>query len=1073
MSVRWMAVLPLALGASVAWGQGEPWAVSPDGRTVTVATKTLRATFRGGTLVSLENRTGGDSLFVASPESQAAAALRDAQGFSSADDTSEVVVTRQDEGARISLRGLADDPSARLTLDLGVEADGTLTVREAGEREAPQLLSASWGIAGIDAARTRIVAPANGGTMVDALRGPGALALSWPGSWQAALIVLQGEEGGFYVWAEDAEAQFKSVDARRFGRETTLSFGAETREAYDVARRVTSPVWRVQAYRGDWKVPALAYRERMAQVLGLTPIARRRPEWVRDTRLVVRVSNDVTVDDLRGLAEQVDARQTLLYVPGWRKLPYDVLYPDYEPREGFVEWCRAAQVLGFRVMPHGNLVGIGPESPELRRVEQYLQTDRVSGDRVGWYLDRPDDPGQIYCLNPASSEARQLLIDHFRRAWEQVRFDALHLDFPVIVSTHGGDVEGMTCARGAEVYLKELQAALPEVALSTEGVNETLLACSFAQLGEPFWVNPTPGMGLHPIRSTIFAPYCGLYGHLGLPSQATSLPAFLTHHDFFDALGGWPTLSLDGPLDPANGGTDFVLREARYFQQQRLTPAPQQVRLPQELFAWRGSDGAISAVFDTPPGRRLAPRTAPNRPVWALLSKVNTHDGPGSVADWRAFSGARLFGLDPERRYPISPQAPDPKALHLVSASAPVVVQEVRDNRRRALFRLGGQTAVVADFVELAASAAAGVLVEGRQEPISAGAGFSATPGVCGGEALPSISAHPPWQGGKLGGLTYGEFQVAVPREGHPLLRFAIGLGDLTEPAQIEADAEQPVSDGVTFIVSVDGQEVFREHWLRGKWGRREVDLAPYRGRSVIVRLATGPGPANKVDWDWAVWGQPRVVNPGRAETRPLKLQVFSPYGEGAACFGDPDQPGRVVATRPANGDGVLLDIELPRAQPFGLLYEMTPAAVGADLADLPFSTGSTAGGVLQEGSIYGSGTVGPDQVDGATCRAINGHPPNSGRTALDWCLQLPPEPVRLRFHAQVRPGGGPVAFEVQVNGQSLWALPMPYPNGWKEGVVDLAPWAGKPVLLSLVTDSVGSNLCDWAAWGDARLVAP
>ena len=73
----------------------------------------------------------------------------------------------------------------------------------------------------------------------------------------------------------------------------------------------------------------------------------------------------------------------------------------------------------------------------------------------------------------------------------------------------------------------------------------------------------------------------------------------------------------------------------------------------------------------------------------------------------------------------------------------------------------------------------------------------------------------------------------------------------------------------------------------------------------------------------------------------------------------------------------------------------------------------------------------------------------------------------------RVRRGGSPVAFEVQVNGQSLWALPMPYPDGWKGGTVDLASWAGKPVLLSLVTDSVGSNNCDWAAWGDVRLVAP
>jgi len=537
-------------------------------------------------------------------------------------------------------------------------------------------------------------------------------------------------------------------------------------------------------------------------------------------------------------------------------------------------------------------------------------------------------------------------------------------------------------------------------------------------------------------------------------------------------MGGWPTLSLDGPLDPNNAGTDFALREARYFQQHRLMPAPEEVRFPEELFAWRGADGAVSAIFDDPPGRRLAPRSAPDKPVWLLLSKVNTYAGPGTVAEWRAFDGARLFGLDPERRYPIVPGAPDPKVLHLVSSSQPVILEEVRDNARRALFRLAGQTAVVADLVELAGTAAAGILVDGRQEPLSAGASFSTNQAVSGGEAMAAIYAHPPWQGAALGGLTYGEFPVTIPARGKTVLRFAIGLGDLQDQGLIEADRKEPLSDGVTFAIAVDGEEVFREHWLRGSWGRREVDLSAYRGKAVILRLTTGPRPARNCSWDWAVWGKPVIANLGDGDGRPIRVQVFSPAGAGQAFFGDPDQPGRVVGSTPAEG-GVLLEFELPRPQPFGMLYDLTPAAEGADLADLPFTTGWTSGGLLHEGSVWGSGTVGAAEIEGRQVRTIFGHPPEWGRTALDWCLQLPPQPLRLRLRAQVRKGGGPVAFEVQVNGQRVWGLPMPYPDGWKAAVVDLGPWAGKPVLLSLVTDSCGTCNSDWAEWGDLRLAAP
>jgi len=538
-----------------------PWEISGDGRTVTVTTPTLRAVVRDGTLVALGNLTGGDTLFVAKPESQAAPALRDAKGFSSADADTRVTCTTTAAGVRIALTGTAGDPSARLTLDLGMDRDGALTVQQSAERAAPELLSASWGIAGIDATRTQVVIPANGGTVIDGLRGPGALALPWPANWQAALVIVQGEQGGFSVSTQDPEAQFKRVDLRRIGREFALTFATESRAAYDQARAVVSPVWRIQAYRGDGKVPALDYRGRMAGTLELRPIAERGPAWLRDIRTVVRVSREVTVADLRGLATEIDARQTLLYVPDWRRHPYDVLYPDYTPRDGFGDWCRAAQALGFRVMPHFNLVGVNVASPELAKIERFLQTDRVSGQRVGWYLGRPDSPNQIVCLNPASVVVRQFLIEHIKTAYEQVRFDAMPLDFPVIGPTHDGDPDGMTCARGAEVYLRELQAAIPEVPCGAEGLNEPILASSLAQCGEPFWVSSAPGTQVHPVRSLLFAPYCGLYGHLGIPSQATSLPAYLTHHDFLDRMGGWPTLGLDGPIDPRNAGTDFALLE--------------------------------------------------------------------------------------------------------------------------------------------------------------------------------------------------------------------------------------------------------------------------------------------------------------------------------------------------------------------------------------------------------------------------------------------------------------------------------------------------------------------------------
>ena len=43
-------------------------------------------------------------------------------------------------------------------------------------------------------------------------------------------------------------------------------------------------------------------------------------------------------------------------------------------------------------------------------------------------------------------------------------------------------------------------------------------------------------------------------------------------------------------------------------------------------------------------------------------------------------------------------------------------------------------------------------------------------------------------------------------------------------------------------------------------------------------------------------------------------------------------------------------------------------------------------------------------------------------------------------------------------------------PGQWHEVKVDLSPWRGKPVVLTLTTDSVGSFYFDWAHWAEPRL---
>jgi hypothetical protein len=60
--------------------------------------------------------------------------------------------------------------------------------------------------------------------------------------------------------------------------------------------------------------------------------------------------------------------------------------------------------------------------------------------------------------------------------------------------------------------------------------------------------------------------------------------------------------------------------------------------------------------------------------------------------------------------------------------------------------------------------------------------------------------------------------------------------------------------------------------------------------------------------------------------------------------------------------------------------------------------------------------------------------------------------------------------FVVQVNGREVASRLLAPAAGWQEIVSDLSAWAGRAIVLSLVTDSEGSFSFDWAAWGEPRL---
>lgn len=124
-----------------------------------------------------------------------------------------------------------------------------------------------------------------------------------------------------------------------------------------------------------------------------------------------------------------------------------------------------------------------------------------------------------------------------------------------------------------------------------------------------------------------------------------------------------------------------------------------------------------------------------------------------------------------------------------------------------------------------------------------------------GGVSRAGFQVHPPYRGGY--GVTWNDFKLTLPQSGPIRLRFYTALR--------ENSAQEPASDGTefkVFVIDADKKEkeVFTRFSDSKTWEQGEVDLDPYAGQHITLRLWTGPGPKNNTVCDLCYWGDPVIV---------------------------------------------------------------------------------------------------------------------------------------------------------------------------------------------------------------------
>ena len=450
--------------------------------------------------------------------------------------SSEVELLYSQEGTDVLLSIAVDS----MTDDLLIDMEGV--------SDTPGVVGMLWGIGYLDVQNLSIIAPVDGGRIIDATSPKDYFDNFYPHTgWEAQLAIVQGVRGGLYIRNTDNTLQFKRFVYDRADDGFAFNFGTYNQAPFDVHTTGNSPMWRFNTYAGGWRVPARIYREWMEQAFTPRRLSDM-PAWVEDITLIV--SADPGMFDLpEKLAKLVDPTKTLLYLGGWAEggdwwtKGLSTELPDYFPTWELPIFLEAARQYGFRVMLSTIVYGMSPSHPLYPHFQQYQYRDTWTGELRGECLDGSCTPPlfPLAHISPASSEWRNLLVSNLKAVWEEYPVDAFHLDGSFgVINDGNGLIDGLNMAQGLVLLHKELTEAMPGIVLAGERLHEATFAYeSFAQ--RPLLRGLTP----HLISTFLFSPFVHAVGHSWFcPDRDPILHNEMVRHNEF--VGAIPVLVIEG-----------------------------------------------------------------------------------------------------------------------------------------------------------------------------------------------------------------------------------------------------------------------------------------------------------------------------------------------------------------------------------------------------------------------------------------------------------------------------------------------------------------------------------------------
>lgn len=454
-----------------------------------------------------------------------------------------------DLAAMVTIKGADSTRSLLIAAD---PATGDVCVSPDGISNRRGVRTVQWRFA-LHPQATAILPVINGTQIKPGTDYPGSGWFVWPQEWNAQLAIIQSDSACLMVHCQDTSLQYKSLQLHRDKERTELGFGNETPGPLSENRTAGGIEWRLNVYKGDWKVPAGRYREWMQKTYQLAGKRAGRPAWVDQVSLAVcwAGANEAMLD---ALAEVHPPGQTLIHLSEWRRDKYDHNYPDYTPAEKVPAYMAKAAKLGFHVMPHFNYFAVYYQHPFFQEVRDFQMRSPDTMEPQGWHWPpETHDYTRMAYIHPGLGLLRNQLVQAVTEACDRVGAHVAFLDQTLCTwNTDNGLVQGMNAVAGMRRLHEQFNQVRPDLMLVGEGLNEiSFQRQCFAQahirdvwgsiLAEDKHVEAA-----HPLCSFLWSGHTRLIGyhHLNPRNADCEKVAELYHR-----MGAIPTLIVSEPND--------------------------------------------------------------------------------------------------------------------------------------------------------------------------------------------------------------------------------------------------------------------------------------------------------------------------------------------------------------------------------------------------------------------------------------------------------------------------------------------------------------------------------------------